>query len=521
MRGQGRQVGFQRERETLEAHKGARNGHSGPQRLQNSGLMNDPQKDTPRYEWIIFLLFLATLPLANPWVRGDGVGYYAYARAPLIEHSLDFAHDYQSANQSFREDRVDANGDPLERFRTRTGRLDNHFTVGPAMLWAPFLLVAHAGVLLARALGSGVAADGFSAPYRYAMAVGTCVYGFLALLLSYRLTSKYTAGVWAFLACVAIWWASSLPVYMYFNPSWSHAHSAFAVALFLWYWDATRGGRSIAQWVILGLATGLMLNVYYANLMAVAVLAVEGAWEYAAILKRKQSTGREALDLLKRYLLFGLVVCISLLPTFYSRWAVYGGPFETGYLKLRDFLWTSPALIQVLFSANHGLLAWTPLLAISLLGVALLARNMPEGGVPLVAASFAFYMFFALYPDWAGISSYGNRFFVSLTAIFIIGLGVALERFARMFRRERVAVTVCSAILGVFALWNLGLIYQWGTHLIPARGAISFREAAYNQVYIVPRQLTSQLRAYIFRRGDLMKQIEQKDVEQLKKEANP
>jgi hypothetical protein len=80
---------------------------------------------------------------------------------------------------------------------------------------------------------------------------------------------------------------------------------------------------------------------------------------------------------------------------------------------------------------------------------------------------------------------------------------------------------VCSAILGVFVLWNLGLIYQWGTHLIPARGAISFREAAYNQVYVVPRQLTSQLRAYVFRRTDLMRQIEQKDAEQLKKGTNP
>jgi hypothetical protein len=489
--------------------------------LQNSALMNDPQTATRRYEWIIFLLFLVTLPLANPWVRGDGVGYYAYARAPLIEHSLDFSHDYQAANQSFREDRVDANGEPLERFRTRTGHLDNHFTVGPAMLWAPFLLVAHAGVLIARALGSEVAADGFSAPYRYAMAVGTCAYGFVALLLSYHLTRKYSSPLWAFLACVAIWWASSLPVYMYFNPSWSHAHSAFAVALFLWYWDATRGSRSIAQWVILGLTTGLMLNVYYANLMAVSVLVAEGVGKYAAVFRRKQSMGKESLDLTKRYLLFGLVVCVSLLPTFYSRWVVYGGPFETGYVKLRNFLWTSPALIEVLFSANHGLLAWTPLLAISLLGIALLARRMPEVGVPLVAASLAFYLFFALYPDWTGISSYGNRFFVSLTPIFVIGLGVALEQFSRVFHRERVAASVSSLIVGIFVLWNLGLIYQWGTHLIPARGAISFREATYNQVYVVPRQLTSQLRAYVFRRSELMRRIEQKDVEQLKKEANP
>jgi|SRR5579863_1933242 len=483
--------------------------------------MNDVQPGTQRYEWIIFLLFLVSLPLVNPWVRGDGVGYYAYARAPLIEHSLDFTHDYQSANQSFRDDRIDANGQPLQRFRTRTGHLDNHFTVGPAILWAPFLLVAHILVLFARALGSGVAADGFSAPYRYAMAVGTCVYGFLALFLSYRLARKYAAPVWAFLACVAIWWASSLPVYMYFNPSWSHAHSAFAVALFLWYWDETRTNRSLRQWLLLALITGLMLNVYYANLMAVSVLVVEAARQYVTILRSGQPSKRQALDLIKRHALFGLVVCVSMLPTFYSRWVVYGGPFETGYLRLRDFLWASPALFQVLFSANHGLLSWTPVLAISFLGVAFLAWKTPEVGVPLAVACAAFYVFFALYPDWAGISSYGNRFFVSLTAIFIVGLGVALERIAAIFRRERIAVAMLSAVLAVFVLWNLGLIYQWGTHLVPTRGAISFREAVHNQVFVVPQQLTSQLRAYVFRRSELMQQIEQKDVEQLKKESNP
>src|ERR1700730_19391251 len=149
--------------------------------------MNDLQTDTRRYEWMIFLLFLVSLPLMNPWVRGDGVGYYAYARAPLIEHSLDFTHDYQFANQSFREDRIDANGLPLDRFRTRTGHLENHFTVGPAILWAPFLLLAHAGVLLARAAGSSVSADGFSEPYRIAMALGKALYGFLGLFLSFRL----------------------------------------------------------------------------------------------------------------------------------------------------------------------------------------------------------------------------------------------------------------------------------------------------------------------------------------------
>src|ERR1700730_9314248 len=216
---------------------------------------------------LFLAVFFLSLVLLNPWVRGDGVGYYAFARAPLIEHSLNFQHDYQAANASFRGARLDENGLPKPDFRTRTGHLDNHFTVGPAILWAPFLLAAHAGVLLARVMGSPVAADGFSAPYRIAMALGTAVYGFLSLLLAARLARKYVDERWAFVATISIWWASSLPVYMYFNPSWSHAHSAFAVALFLWYGRQTREQRSWSQWCVLGVIAGLMLNVYYANVV--------------------------------------------------------------------------------------------------------------------------------------------------------------------------------------------------------------------------------------------------------------
>src|SRR6266852_9807848 len=126
----------------------------------------------------LLFLFLLSLVLLNPWVRGDGVGYYAFARATLIEHSLNFTEDYQHANASFRGPRLDENNLPKLAFRTPTGRLDNHFTVGPAILWTPFLLLAHVGVLLARALGSSVAADGFSAPYRITMALATSFYGF-------------------------------------------------------------------------------------------------------------------------------------------------------------------------------------------------------------------------------------------------------------------------------------------------------------------------------------------------------
>jgi hypothetical protein len=158
-----------------------------------------------KYEIILLVIFIVSLPLSNPWVRGDGVGYYAFGRSLLIEHRLDFQKDWLAANTSFRMGRTDPSGNVLAEQYTSTGHLDNHFSIGPAILWSPFLLVAHITVRAYDALGGHVAADGYSEPYLLGMALGTAVYGFLSLWISFRLARKYLAECWAFWGTLGIW----------------------------------------------------------------------------------------------------------------------------------------------------------------------------------------------------------------------------------------------------------------------------------------------------------------------------
>src|ERR1035441_9789943 len=108
-------------------------------------------------EKLLFLLLLLSLPLVNPWVRGDGVGYFAYLRSALIHHNLDFEDDYLAGNMSFVKSRVDARGHLLPEMYTKTGHVENHFTVGPAILWAPVLATVHLAVVLLDHLGANIA----------------------------------------------------------------------------------------------------------------------------------------------------------------------------------------------------------------------------------------------------------------------------------------------------------------------------------------------------------------------------
>ena len=129
-----------------------------------------PVDRSGRYAGILVILFLCTLPLVNPIVHGDGVGYYAYVRAPLIQHNLRFEEDWRHANLNFSQSRTMPNGELLPSQYTETGYVSNQFTVGPALLWAPFLVAAHGFVLIADARGAHIPADGFSFPYLLAMA---------------------------------------------------------------------------------------------------------------------------------------------------------------------------------------------------------------------------------------------------------------------------------------------------------------------------------------------------------------
>ena len=298
------------------------------------------------YKKILFVCFILTLPIVNPTVHGDGVGYYAYARAILIQHNLRFEEDWRHANRFFSASRVDEN----ERLRpeeyTPTGYVDNHFTVGPAILWSPFLILAHLAVLTTHAFGGHISADGFSQPYVVAMAFGTAFYGFLGLLLSFSLAKKYVRDRWAFLATMGIWLASSLPVYMYFNPAWSHAHSAFTVALFLWYWDRTRGPRSAGQYVVLGLIAGLMIDVYFPNGVFLLLPLVEALLQHRAFWKTQRRDLQKQLILSET--LFVVSVVVALLPTLITRLIVYGGVFKIGSYSAQAWIWTAPHWWQVL-----------------------------------------------------------------------------------------------------------------------------------------------------------------------------
>jgi hypothetical protein len=132
----------------------------------------------------------------------------------------------------------------------------------------------------------------------------------------------------------------------------------------------------------------------------------------------------------------------------------------------------------------------------------------------LVTAFLALFYLIAIDSCWDGISSFGNRFFVSLTPMFVLGLAVFFSEFAKWVKGTRKAMVIAGSVTGLFILWNLAFIFQWGTHMVPARGPISWKQMVRNQFVAVPHQAVTQFTAYFENRRGLMHHIEQEDIRQ-------
>jgi hypothetical protein len=456
--------------------------------------------------------FVLTLPFVNPYIRGDGNGYYAYVRSVVIDGDLRFENEYRRGDPAFVASVIGPDGRVSASLIAGNGYVRNQWAVGPSILWTPSFLLGHGVAWSLNAIGWPVPADGYSPPYRWLCALATAGYAFVGLALAWATAKQFVSPGIATAATMGIWFASPMPVYMYFLPFHVHALSAFAVALFLWYWLQTRQGRTAGQWGLWGLSAGLVVEVYYLNAVCLLVPALELTRE---MLVRRERGARSRARILGRGVVFGLGVVTALLPHLIIKWIIHGSPLRTGYED--HFFWASPRLWHVAFASEHGMFLWTPMLLLSVVGLGLLWRQDRWTSASLTLVFVVYYYVVASYENWHGQSAFGNRFFVSLTPVFVVGLAAMLAGTSKLpfvGRRPRLA---CALLLAPLIFWNVGLMFQWGTGLVPNRGPVDFRVATRNQVTWVPGLLVDFLARYLMDREQVAGDIEQSDLDRARR----
>jgi hypothetical protein len=439
----------------------------------------------------LVLLFIASLPAVTVrFYASDEIEYFAYLRSMWFDGDLSFDNEYRYFHDRdvarawrFKETFLEA--------ETPTGLRTNFAPVGSALLWAPMYALADAGVRVARAFGSRVAADGFSKPYIAAIVYGSAVYGFLALLLSGYAAKKVVGD--SILAVLAVWFGTPLLFYMYVAPGFSHACSAFAVAAFVGVWLNVRREWSWPGVVALGALAALMGMVREQDLF----VALGPALDFLVTFARDRQ--RSAKKMVAHASIGVVTFAICFVPQLIA-YRVLHGRFWPSPTVEQKLTWTSPNAWRVLLSPENGLFFWTPLALPALVGLVLLAISQRLHSdrarifvICLLMVLTQIYLGGSL-DTWAGAGSFGQRRLIGLTVFLVIGLAGLLHVIASRWARP-----VLYGYLALSVWWNVGVTAQFGTGLMD-RQHMDIGRVAYHNFVTIPQLIPSLAYRYAFER---------------------
>lgn len=416
----------------------------------------------------IFILlgsFIICTPNSN--LASDGSNYFSYLRSAVFDRDLDFRNEFTQFDNAFWM--------TYKPKATVTGHLTNVFSVGPAILWAPFYLAAHLIVLAANLLGAHFIADGFSGPYILAINLGSLFYGFAGMCLVYRLCKKYYDRTISLVSAGTVWLATFMLYYTLYEPYMSHAASFFTATLFIYFWDATRYYDQTLQmrlprhWIALGMAAGLMMLVRWQNALLMVLPAVESLAMYLILMRSK--SWRKIVSLLTGNFLFLLCAIAAFFPQM-AAWKIIYGSFLTIPQGTSFLRWGSPFILELLFSSRHGLYAWSPVVYLSTIGwFAFFKREKFLASTGLLAFLLMTYVNSIVSDWWAGWG-FGMRRYDGLIVFFALGLAAFLHIIKKHLRKFSVIAILCMFLF--FTSYNLALIHKYRERELHPGAPVSF-----------------------------------------------
>ncbi len=390
--------------------------------------------------------------------ENDPVGYYVYARSIVHDRDIDFSNELRF----FKKTGMPI-GSGVGVFDTHTKRFTNQYTVGFPLLVLPFY-----GTFVTIASYWYPKEDLLDERFPWFLdqlifCSGSLLLGILGMWFSYKFVSHYFSANISLLATLIFWAGSPALFYFICEPYLSHLASIFAVGAFLCFWKFELLSADVRA-VLMGLMAGIIAMVRQQEIVVV-IIPVAFAISSPDFSFRKIRIIRLTLLFATSFLLAFSIQMIV--------WKILAGSFIVySYAESGQF-WSvlSPRIFDVLFSSNHGLLIWHPIFAICLLGL-LASRRLSR------AVKLAFFLAFLcqLYVTsswsmwWMG-HSFGNRAFLGLTPIFILGLSAFLNE-ASQILRMRILLPAFTLLI----IWNAVLMLGYVSEMIPHQGEFSWVE---------------------------------------------
>jgi hypothetical protein len=343
------------------------------------------------------------------------------------------------------------------------------------------MFVLAAGVtLLLNALGASYPVDGFGRLFQATAGLTGIVAATLGVWLTFRACAEHAGRRAAIWACLTVWLASSAVYYSVISPTYSHAASLFAMSGFWYAHIRMRDLQSVRRYLVLGALCGAAALMRWQDAILLIVPAIDLLSARRAGLSWTRTAARGALTV--------VAAAVAFAPQMFVWTTLYGRPLAMpqgeGFMR-----WSSPALIQVLFSDWHGLLTWTPVILLCLAGLPALWRRSPRMGVAATVFVLLSWYVNAAVADWWAGEAFGSRRFISCFPVFALGLAALIDRWSPSL--EKLALFACIVIGHTFLL-----LVQYQAFMHGLRDVAPYPRGFYNlwlARFVVPFDLAAEV----------------------------
>lgn len=386
----------------------------------------------------------------NSWnMSADSKLYYVYLRSMFFDGDLHFTNDYIKM------------GGPFYSMNHQTGYWNNPFAVGSSILWFPFFLTGH---LYAKCLDYPT--DGYAEfPYGTSINLAGLLLAWIGIVLLVSTLQKFFDDKIALSATLLIWYGTPLTFYTNQQPNLDTALSFFGGSLFLYIFFKLRERPTTQRWIALGIAAGICMLVRPQN---VILLLIPGITLLQFLIKAIKQENKKNIAIIIRWgFLLAIFTTVTFLPQVLVWQIMYHSPVT---IPQGDHWmeWNNPKIIQVLFSTNHGLFAWTPIFIFAVVGLVLFNKKDKWTASALLMAFAAMIFINSVPNDWWGGFAFGGRRFSSTFPILAIGFASLLKP---LFEKRILKYTVI--VLSVTAvLWNYAFISIFSDKTIPHQGTM-------------------------------------------------
>lgn len=378
--------------------------------------------------------------------HGDANYHYIYLPTVWLDFDVDFTNQYAVA------------GDPWKHRTTPTGRPGNVFGIGAAVFESPSFVVGHA---IARITGQR--ADGFSSVELFLVAWASVLATLGALYLAYRLLARRLGDDRLAIAGATIALAAGPALfYAVRQPGMTHPFAMLFATWLLDAWDASYAEERTARtWAKLGALLGFTILARPQLVtwgLCLAAAGIADLWSARRTHTLPRALGRLAIGV--------AAMLLCLLPQLVTWKVNYGSffviPQGDGFMR-----WSETAWAETLFSSRNGLLPWSPLYVLALVGLGLAVRRASRLVIALVVGlALQAVVNGAVWDWWAG-GSFGARRFDSTYLVWALGLGTLL---AACRRKHLAAFVACVAVCAWLAIANVVLALGTTPHSMRMKG---------------------------------------------------